>query len=124
MKDLQFDELISFEKIKEAVPPSFEKMHHYLNCIDFGAVPNGKVQPIKLTYHLPYRSELGREGFTFIVEEVKSYFSDIHISNHYVPDVENPKYWEHERKVSMFKNPFVRIQSQDITVTLKKEIKF
>src|ERR1700678_4459730 len=117
-------EVISWEAIKHAVPPSFEAMHHYLNCIDYGGdlLKNGVIKTVTLIYSLPYRSELGVEGFVCHIDDIKKYFKNCEIHNHYIPDMENPEYWEYERKMPMMKNPVVRIDSQTITVTLKNKI--
>lgn len=116
-------ELIPFEKIMEAVPPSFEKMHHYLYNVGHNN-KNGEIGTIELTYNLPYRSELGIKGFAADFDEMKTFFSNVTIENHWIPDMENPLYWEYEQKFTIFANPYKRIESQTITVTLKNKIDF
>jgi hypothetical protein len=117
-------EVIAWEAIKDAVPSRFKKMHHYLSSIEFRQAKNGSIECTILEYSLPYRSELGMEGFVFDYhKEGKKFFSNIEVQYHWIPDYENPKYWEHERKFNMMKNPYIRIESQTITLTLKKKIK-
>jgi hypothetical protein len=112
-------EIISWEAIKHAVPPRFEAMHRYLDVIDYGREDG----LFELTYSIPYRSELGMEGFTYDYDEVEQFFKLVEVQNHWITDRESKEYWEHEQKLTMFANPYKRIESQTVTVVLKKKIK-
>lgn len=102
-------QLCDFEVIRSRVPATFERIHEFLDVIS----------DKYLQYHLP--EPLPKEFDWEDPAELKLYFNNVQIDFHWLPDMSNPKFWEHEysRFGMLMKNPIKRLESKTVTCYFK-----